>query len=116
MAEKLLNIAEIAGTSLCVGAEDGGTVFAILKNALSSGEECDVSFAGVEMLTSAFLNTAFGQLYGAFPEDLIRAKLRIRDMSEDDKALLKRVNDTAKLYYKDPDRMERSAQEILGDD
>ena len=34
----------------------------------------------------------------------------------DDLALLKRVVDTAKLYFKDPERFNQVVQEVLGDE
>ena len=68
------------------------------------------------MLTSAFLNTAIGQLYRDFQEDSIRSSLSVEHLSSEDKALLKRVTSTAKLYYNDPERMENSIKEILGEE
>jgi hypothetical protein len=55
-------------------------------------------------LTAAFLNAAIGQLYGKFKEDQIRAQLKVKDMQPDDFALLKRVVDTAKQYFRNPKR------------
>lgn len=110
-----INLVKLTGTPNCVGAEDGEIVFAAIQTALTEGNSCIVSFQGIEMLTSAFLNVAFGKLYGAFNEELIRERLKIHEINKDDTALLKRAIDNAKSYYNDPDRMERSAQEILGD-
>ena len=47
-----------------------------------------VSFGGLEDVTSAFLNTAIGQLYGEFGEDVIRTHLHVLD-AEDHLILLK---------------------------
>ena len=70
----------------------------------------------VSTLTSAFLNAAVGQLYGQFDEDQIRRLLKVEDRESDDVALLKRVVDTAKQYFQDPQRFEQAAQEALGDE
>ena len=65
------------------------------------------------MLTTAFLNTAVGQLYKDFSEDYIKENLRVSDISESGKVSLKRVVDTAKLFYKNPDAMQQSINDIL---
>ena len=67
-------------------------------------------------MTQAFLNAAIGQLYGIFSEKQIRALLRAQDIEQDDLALLKRVVETAKQYFKDPERFDRAVRETLGDE
>jgi len=75
-----------------------------------------LSFHNISTLTSAFLNAAVGQLYGEFSEEQIRALLKVQDMQPDDLALLKRVVETAKQYFKDPDRFDQTLRDTLGDD
>jgi hypothetical protein len=66
-------------------------------------------------LTSAFLNAAIGQLYGEFDEKEIRALLTVANIQPDDLALLKRVVDTAKLYFSDPQQFEIAVTEAMGE-
>ena len=66
-------------------------------------------------MTTAFLNTAIGQLYKDFSEDFIKEHLSVEEMSESGLVSLKRVVETAKLYYKDPDSIEQSIKDILGE-
>lgn len=75
-----------------------------------------LSFHNITTLTSAFLNAAIGQLYGTFSEEEIRSLLNVRDMQQDDIALLKRVVETAKQYFKDPQRFDQALRETLEDD
>lgn len=111
-----LSIYEIVGSPLCVASEDGQKVYERIAAALQEGRTVTVSFQNINSLTSAFLNAAIGQTYGSFSEDEIRAKLRVQDMEPDDRALLKRVVDTAKEYFKDPHRFEQAVEEALGDE
>ena len=68
-------------------------------------------------ITSAFLNTAIGQLYGKYSEEQIKAGLLPPgDMDKDDLLLLKRVVERAKEYFKDAQRYDKDRQEILEDD
>ena len=110
-----LNVFEIVGSPLCVASDDGQRVFERIANALKEKRSVSVSFRNVTSLTSAFLNAAIGQLYGSFSENEIRAQLNVKDMQADDLALLKRVVDTAKEYFKDPKRFDRAVEEALGD-
>jgi len=115
MENSMINIVNVVGSSFCIEAEDGQKVFGLIKKAISDNRKVTLSFLNVEMLTTAFLNTAIGQLYGSFSEELIKTNLQVVDMSQSGLISLKRVVDTAKLYYDDPDAMQRSINEILGD-
>ena len=111
-----LSIFEIVGSPLCVASSDGQKVHDRLAAALKEGRSVTLSFHNITTLTSAFLNAAIGQLYGAFSEEQIRSLLNVHDMQADDLALLKRVVETAKLYFRDPQRFDQAVQETLGDD
>lgn len=115
MEDTILNIVNIVGDSFCVEAEDGQKVFDQILKVLQEGRNVTLSFLNVEMLTTAFLNTAIGQLYRDFPEEMIREKLKVEHLSQSGLVSLKRVVDTAKLYYKDPDSLQRSINEIMGE-
>jgi len=101
------------GDGFCVEAKDGDAVFNAISKTLSEDKLVEISFQNVEMLTSAFLNTAIGQLYKDFSEDKIRALVKVVNIEKADSALLRRVIETAKLYYKDPSWLEESARRIM---
>jgi len=115
MENSTINIVNTVGDSFCVEAEDGQKVFEMIKKALAENRKVTLSFLNVEMLTTAFLNTAVGQLYRDFPEDEIRENLKVENISQSGLVSLKRVVDRAKLYYKDPEAMQRSINDIMGD-
>jgi hypothetical protein len=110
-----INIVNTVGDSFCVAAEDGQKVFDLIIKILAEDRKVTLSFLNVEMLTTAFLNTAIGQLYRDFPEVTVREKLRVENLTQSGLVSLKRVVDTAKLYYKDPEAMQRSINEIMGE-
>lgn len=103
-----LSILEVVGSPLCVASDDGQKVHDRIAAAMKEGQGVTVSFLNVSSLTSAFLNAAIGQLYGSFSENEIRSKLKVADLEPDDRELLKRVVDTAKEYFKDPERFKRA--------
>ncbi len=110
-----LSVYEIVGVSLCVASDDGQKVYERIASTLKEDRSVTVSFLNVSSVTSAFLNAAIGQLYGTFSEDQIRSKLKVKDMQPDDLALLKRVVETAKQYFKDPKRFNRAVKEAIED-
>lgn len=110
-----LSVFEVVGSPLCVASDDGQRVHDRIAAALKEGSNVTVSFLNVSSLTSAFLNAAIGQLYGSFAENEIRSKLKVKDIEPDDLALLKRVVETAKQYFKDPKRFDKAVQEAIED-
>ncbi len=113
MDNATINIVNTIGDVYGVEAEDGQKVFELIIRSFTKKKKVTLSFRNIEILTTAFLNTAVGQLYKDFPEEYIKDNLRVADISESGKVALKRVVDTAKLYYKDPEALKRSIEEII---
>ena len=111
-----ISVFEVVGSPLCVASNDGQKVHDRLAMILKRGHGVVLSFHNVSTLTSAFLNAAIGQLYGHFDEERIRSLLKVEEMAPEDAALLKRVVETAKMYFKDPLRFEQAVRETLEED
>ncbi len=111
-----ISVFEVVGSPLCVASGDGQKVYERLASVLGEEHGAALSFHNVDMLTSAFLNTAIGQLYGKFSEERIRSSVSVVDMEPEDAALLKRVVETAKRYFKDPERFELASRDALEED
>ncbi len=111
-----ISVFEVVGSPLCVASNDGQKVYERLATAFHAGRRVALSFHNATILTSAFLNAAIGQLYGTFSEEQIRSLLKVEDVEPDDLPLLKRVVDTAKLYFKDPQRFDQAVRETLEDE
>jgi hypothetical protein len=110
--EVKINVVNVIGDVYGVEAEEGQKIFDLVKKAFLEKRKVVLSFLNVEILTSAFLNTAIGQLYKDFSEDEIRANLRVENISESGKVILKRVVETAKLFYHDKEAYQRWQQSI----
>lgn len=109
-----LSVFGIVGNTLCITSDDGQKVFERIAAVLREGRSAAVSFMNVESMTSAFLNAAIGQLYGFFSEDDIRANIKLEDLQADDLALLKRVVETAKQYFRDRSQFRQAFREATG--
>ena len=115
MKDTTINVVNIVGDVYCIEADEGQRVFDLIKKAFEQDRKVNLSFQNVEFLTTAFLNTAVGQLYKDFKEEEVKENLSVSDISESGKVSLKRVVETAKSYYKDPEALKRSIDEILED-
>ena len=111
-----ISLFEIMGSPFCVASDDGQKIHDPLDAALKADRKVILSFRNVPALTAAFLNAAIGQLYGTFGEDHIQDLLKIEDAEQDDLALLKRVVDNAKLYFKAPKRYDQVVRKVMGDE
>ncbi len=110
-----ISIFGIVGSPLCVASSDGQKVYDRIVAVLRQNRRVSLSFRNVSTLTSAFLNTAIGQLYSEFDENKIRTLLKVEDMESDDVVLLRRVVETAKRYFQDPERFDNAVREVLED-
>ena len=108
-----ISVFNLVGSSFCTDADDGQKVHEMVSKALKENKKVALSFLNIEMLTTAFLNTAVGQLYNSFSDKAIKQNLSVKDISNSGAVALKRVVDTAKLFYKNPDAMQNSINEIL---
>jgi len=116
MGEPLvIRVQEVVGSDICVASDDGQRLHKLIAAALREGRDVRLSFLNVTSLTSAFLNAAVGQLYGEFSEEQVRKSLSVCDMDQDDVALLKRVVETAKEYFRDPAQFREAHREVIGE-
>lgn len=107
-----ISIINAIGDTFGVEAEEGNKVYELITRAFAENKKVLLSFQNIEMLTTAFLNTAVGQLYKDYSTEFIKENLSVSNISESGKVALKRVVDTAKLFYSDPEALKRSIDEI----
>ncbi len=106
-----ISVYEAVGGDLCVASDDGQKVYDRLQAAIGAEKKTVLSFRNVSVLTPAFLNAAIGRLYGEFDENKIKELLEVQEMSPEDRELLRRVVENAKVYFRDPERFKRVLRE-----
>ena len=111
-----VKVDELIGSLLCISTDDAQKVFEKLKFLLDSGKNIIISFFGVEILISLFLNISIGQLYGFFQEKEIVSRMEVVGLADDDLELLARVVDNAKKYYANPKEYDRAWSELEEED
>lgn len=110
-----ISVFAIVGSPYCVASGDGEKIFERVGAGFREGRKIVLSFRNVTALTSAFLNAAVGQLYGVFPESKVSELLLFVDISPDDEDLVKRVQETAKEYFRDPEKFDAAVREAMGE-
>lgn len=111
-----IRVADLVGGPRAVDAADGEKVFQKLLPVIQEGRKVLLSFEGITMVITAFLNAAVGKLYGELPEEQVDNMLEVRDLLPPFKPSLDKSIEWSKAYYRDPDRMKKAIMEELGDD
>jgi len=112
---KTINVFNIIGDKTAMEADHGQKIFELIDEALKEDLNIEISFQNIELITTAFLNTAIGQLYRDNNETFIREHLSISNITNSGAIRLKRVVETAKLFYSNPQALEQSINDILDD-
>lgn len=92
-------VRDIISSSAAVSSNEGDKVFQVINANLKNNEQVLVDFNNLNLIISAFLNAAIGQLYGTYKAEFIKEHLSVIGLSNDDLHLLKKVNDRAKEYF-----------------
>lgn len=111
----LIPLLQVVGSPHFVSSDDGQAVHDQIAQHLHGHTSVAISFKGAEDVTSAFLNAAFGQLYGEFAEEEIRESVVVQDAEPEHLALLKRVVDRAKEFFRDPSEYNAVVSGVLGE-
>jgi hypothetical protein len=109
-------ITELIDSPRAVDAADGDRVFKEIFPLINAGQKVVLSFDGVTMVITAFLNAAIGKMFGEIPEEKLSELLEIRDLREAFQPALEKSLEWSKAYFKNREGMERAILEELGDE
>ena len=100
-----------------MSTEDGKKLFEVLYENLKQSKKIELSFEGIDMLISHFLNESIGKLYEKFDNwDILDKSIEYQEIDGDDLELLKeKVIPTAKNHFKDVIKTDSINQSILDD-
>jgi hypothetical protein len=100
MSVHTVHLAKIADGPFCVDVIDAQHAHDEILAALHRGEKVVVSFAEVERLTTAFLNSALGQLYNEVSEEEITKQVSFAEANSVQLELIKRVMGRAREFFR----------------
>lgn len=91
-------ITEILNGESFNSRESGGIVFEVINDIISSNHEVTLSFKGVDMCSSAFINASIGKLYFANNPSQVDRLLSIVDTDDQLEKKIKRSISAAKDF------------------
>lgn len=112
-----INVKDIINNTIAMSTEDGKKLFEVLYENLKQSKRIELSFEGIDMLISHFLNESIGKLYEKFDNwDILDKSIEYQEIDGDDLELLKeKVIPTAKNHFKDVIKTDSINQSILDD-
>lgn len=112
-----INVKDIINNTIAMSTEDGKKLFEVLYENLKQSKKIELSFEGIDMLISHFLNESIGKLYEKFDNwDILDKSIEYQEIDGDDLELLKeKVIPTAKNHFKDVIKTDSINQSILDD-
>jgi hypothetical protein len=108
-----LEIRDFVEGNTALAPSKGYPIHDKIKETIEQKEVVYLDFQGMELMTTAFLNAAIGKLYSEFNSEYLNQYLKIKFISQSDVILLKKVIDTAKLYFSDPDAYNKHIERRL---
>jgi hypothetical protein len=111
-----IRIADLIGKPRAIAAADGEMVFKEVYPVLKEGTPVVLSFGGIRMVITAFLNAAIGKLYRDITGEEVDRLLVVTELSEAFHPALEHSKTWSKVYYADPERLERAIKEEYGDE
>ena len=105
---------EVGGTS-AISAEDGSAIFRKIDAALSEGIAVQLDFQNIDLIITAFLNAAIGQLYSKYSSDALNDKIELINIKQEDIRLFKKVIERAKEFFAHHSDFEDTANRVLYD-
>ena len=111
----IINVRSVINSPFCIDAADGQKIYELLYKALAEKNEVTLSFKGITLLITAFLNTAVGQLFRDFTEEEINMYLKKIDLNPSYEIVWDKVTRGAPIYYAQPDKVKKDIRDILED-
>ncbi|MDQ1769362.1 DUF4325 domain-containing protein [Labilibaculum sp. A4] len=112
----MIKLIDVLNSPAAVSSGGGQKVFEMIDQSFQKKETVILDFNGISLLTSAFLNAAIGQLYNKYNSDILIKLLKLENISNTDKMLLKQVVERAKEYFKNKESQDSIYKDSLGDE
>ncbi len=101
-----IDIKNTLQTIYCIDMEEGQTIYNLVKRELDNGKDVELSFAGIEMVITAFLNAAVGRLFADYDHQMVMQRVKANDLHKDFIPIWNHVMCKSARYYKHTDSVE----------
>jgi len=111
----LIHLADFAGSPFAVSAEDGQRLCERIAPLLAAGTPIALSFAGIEVLSGAFLAASIGPFCADYSEAELASLLMICDISARDQEMVQLSLVNARKYYANREAYDAAWAEEMDD-
>lgn len=111
-----IKVVDLINSPRAVAPNDGERVFDEICPLLKSGQKVQLSFAGITMVITAFLNAAVGKLFGELTEQQFNDLLEIRDLRDAFQPSLESSIKWSKAFFKNRESLGKAVLEGLEDE
>jgi hypothetical protein len=104
MARKVI-VKDLLKSENCYDREQGTVLYKVLLDSLINRQAVEVDFTGIQTITSAFLNSSFGELLKCRPQiPVVKKLVKVTYIDNFSKKILNKVmtNKVAKLVVDNP--------------
>jgi hypothetical protein len=115
MTNKLIQLVvkDIITRDTAVSSDDGEILYKKIDEHLKADDFVELNFSDISLITTAFLNSAIGQLYNDYSGDQLNTLLKLTNIAAEDKILFKKVIERAKEYFANRKGFEDSANNAI---
>jgi len=107
-------IKDIIKSDLAISPEDGDIVFKLIVKKFERNESIHLDFSELDLITTAFLNNAIGNLYTKFSGETLNKLLKLENLEKADLFLIKEVIKVVKQKL-DDSQVEEVLKKELGE-
>lgn len=108
-----IEVRNAINTTYCIDVADGEKIYELLSKALKESRSVVLSFSGIELIITAFLNTAVGKLYKDFSEEFISKHLSVSNLQDDFLSVWDKVVEGAPRYYANKVLFDKNIREVI---
>jgi hypothetical protein len=108
-----LIVRELIDSDSAVRTDDGDLIYKNIVELFNNKNIVELDFSEINLMTTAFLNAAIGQLYSSYSGEELNQTLSLVNVADDDRILFKKVIDRAKQYFANKKNFEDSANSAI---
>lgn len=111
-----IRVLDFTGCPFAVSSEDGQRLHERIAHLLAADAPVALSFAGIDVLSGAFLAASIGPFCADYSEAELARLLTVRNISLSDREMVKPNKANARRYYANRAAYDAAWREELGDD
>ena len=108
-----IKVSEYVTLNQGVTLEEGEKIYNMIDVALKGNDQVKLDFTGITLTTTAFLNVVIGVLYKDYSPEELRRRLILEGVSAETREKIKKVTNTAKLFYQNQTTFNKNVEEVL---